>query len=293
MKYKIYQDVQAEKLSKLAPPAYQDTFAMMHLSEKEYSLIVFGTSGEVIRSSFVKKALDELSNNGQKLIAVGHNFTQESRDLLKGHSALIVCKDEFPWTDSSFDHINLIIAAKVKGPAHESYRDRNQRNNTMLLEGNASVKEFAELARQYCELIETHQELEVKDFLEISRQLLVQLYINALALPILEWEAAIEEENTETGKHQSLSDSLQRYMANWDYYYEVIDPYQQEEPCSTLLSDDLMDIFKDLESGLSRYGDGVGLTEAVWLWKFSFTNHWGEHLTSALRPLHRLLEGMI
>jgi hypothetical protein len=50
------------------------------------------------------------------------------------------------------------------------------------------------------------------------------------------------------------------------------------------LSDDLADIFAEVDGGL-RWFDAGQPSEAVWEWGFGLVHHWGEHATSAIRAL--------
>lgn len=71
-----------------------------------------------------------------------------------------------------------------------------------------------------------------------------------------------------------------------DGYWEVFDPRELDEPVGGSLTDDLVDIYRDLRRGLSL---AIGsLSDAVWEWKFSFETHWGNHATDAIRVLHRV-----
>lgn len=71
-----------------------------------------------------------------------------------------------------------------------------------------------------------------------------------------------------------------------DLYWEVFDPYEEAPLVCGSLSDDLLDVYRDLRRGLLIYDAGkVG--SAVWEWKFHFTNHWGDHAVDALRALQR------
>ncbi len=70
-------------------------------------------------------------------------------------------------------------------------------------------------------------------------------------------------------------------------YWEVFDPFEQDEPVCCDLIDDLTDIVNDLQYGILEYETGK-IGNAVFEWKLSFDSHWGQHLVDALRVLHAI-----
>jgi hypothetical protein len=71
-----------------------------------------------------------------------------------------------------------------------------------------------------------------------------------------------------------------------DIYWEVFDPYELAEPVAGSLSDDILDVYRDVLRGLRQW-EGGDYAAAVWGWRFSFESHWGDHAVDALRALHR------
>lgn len=78
-------------------------------------------------------------------------------------------------------------------------------------------------------------------------------------------------------------------LGEYDLYWEVFDPYHLEEPVAQTLGDDLSDIYCNVKEGLlyMQRGSTADIQEAVWGWRESFFQHWGEHLVDALRVIHR------
>ncbi len=70
-------------------------------------------------------------------------------------------------------------------------------------------------------------------------------------------------------------------------YQKVFDPFQDQEPVTTTVSDDLEDIYCDVKEGLLAMG-GSGRVSAstVWEWKFGLESHWGRHAVSVINALH-------
>jgi hypothetical protein len=58
------------------------------------------------------------------------------------------------------------------------------------------------------------------------------------------------------------------------------------QPIGASPSDDLLDVYWDLQRGLAAFDSGRA-SEAVWIWRFGFETHWGDHAVDALRALHR------
>ncbi|HYG77696.1 MAG TPA: DUF5063 domain-containing protein [Planctomycetota bacterium] len=152
-----------------------------------------------------------------------------------------------------------------------------------------AVERFARLARQYCELIENLEQESA--FLEKIHELLPKLYDAARALPEAPLDTGKPLRSAVTARGwEKLFNSLQQKIGAGDRYREVFDAYKSTEPVTGMLSDDLADIYGELKSGLRSFekGSACGISEAVWHWRFGFREHWGEHLTGALRALYWL-----
>lgn len=75
-----------------------------------------------------------------------------------------------------------------------------------------------------------------------------------------------------------------------DMYGEVFDPIPipPEEPVIGSIADDVVDIYRDIVTGLRAYQNG-NKSGALWEWGFGFQHHWGEHATGAIRAIHAWL----
>ena len=69
-----------------------------------------------------------------------------------------------------------------------------------------------------------------------------------------------------------------------DAYWEIFNPYICDEPVCGSLIDDLNDIYNEIKNGIFLYEHGF-VSDAVWLWKWSFENHWKHHAADAIRAL--------
>lgn len=77
-------------------------------------------------------------------------------------------------------------------------------------------------------------------------------------------------------------------LGKYHFYHWVSDPISDEDTGGTSLADDLSDIYVDLKRSLLEYDSG-DKTNAIWQWKFDLRGHTGQHIVSALRPIHFLI----
>ena len=70
----------------------------------------------------------------------------------------------------------------------------------------------------------------------------------------------------------------------------MFDPYDPDgsAPVMASLSDDIADIYRDLQGGLVAFRAGE-IDDAVWEWRFGFDTHWGRHAAHGLFALHALI----
>jgi hypothetical protein len=168
---------------------------------------------------------------------------------------------------------------------------------------------FAVQAEEFCALVDSHVLVPQAVFLQRIHRRLAPLYAAALELPAIEASSQDAEDEEETDGGVLAADapaldegevptslvafrgrlaSLRTMLGSADYYAEVFDAYElplPSEPVIGSLADDLTDIYDELSDGLRSWTAGDARA-ALWRWRFGFTVHWGEHLTSALRALH-------
>jgi len=73
----------------------------------------------------------------------------------------------------------------------------------------------------------------------------------------------------------------------------VFDPFEPNaQPIVHTLSDDLADIYCDINEGLLEIGNQAPVSSGtIWEWKFGLEIHWGRHAVNAISALHALLFG--
>ena len=145
------------------------------------------------------------------------------------------------------------------------------------------VTQFYKLAKKYCTFIDT--KTLSGETLEELTALLLQLYLQGLSLP----DTASEE--PKGGRYKTLIClPFPRLRSALPTDYSMIyDPFAPpEEALATRnLADDLGDIYLDLQEGILAYEAGTP-GEACFCWRWGLNNHWGTHLTDALKALHWL-----
>ncbi len=112
-------------------------------------------------------------------------------------------------------------------------------------------------------------------------EMLMTLYISAMSLP------ATEQETNELSSDISEAVSIRFSEQIPTMYWEIFDPYVDEEPVCGDLLDDLSDIAADLRDGMKEYETGR-FGNAIFEWKFGLNNHWGQHIVDALKALHSI-----
>jgi hypothetical protein len=137
--------------------------------------------------------------------------------------------------------------------------------------------DFFQSAVHYCSIIENFDSNQIHNKLKILHVSLLDLYSKALYLP------EVEPEND---KVTDFDLSIPQINFNqFDNYWEVFDLYHLEEPVEASLSDDILDIYKDVKKGILLYEKNEHI-EAIWEWKFCFEIHWGSHAVDEIRALH-------
>ena len=141
------------------------------------------------------------------------------------------------------------------------------------------AEEFYEHADEYCHFIA--ENVVTADKVSSLMKLLMTLYISAMNLPETEPEIMQSSSNIA----EDVSVRIGEHIST--IYWEVFDPYVDEDPTCGDLIDDLSDIAADLRNGMKEYEAGR-FGNAIFEWKFRLSNHWGQHIVDALRALHAI-----
>ena len=159
------------------------------------------------------------------------------------------------------------------------------------MDDGALLADFRGLAEEYVALIDTAEHGET--LLAELASLLPRLYSTATNLPDARPEG--DEEPARESRFedwQLIGGRLDRLLGDHDLYW-AIDPTgtAEQEPIAGSLSDDLADIYLDLNDGLRLLAAGGPVADAVWEWRFAFWSHWGAHAADAIRVIHARMGG--
>ncbi|HEY4179503.1 MAG TPA: DUF5063 domain-containing protein [Kofleriaceae bacterium] len=149
------------------------------------------------------------------------------------------------------------------------------------------VAAFVDQARQFCDLVEKAREYSLAERLAAFRHRLLELYASGSTLPVVN-----PPEGIEAGPSRDRPKDWAGF-GDVDTYWEVFDPYVGDAPVAGSLSDDVLDIYRDLQRGLTLWDHDAAANSdafklcAIWEWRFHFETHWGDHAIDALRALHR------
>ena len=141
---------------------------------------------------------------------------------------------------------------------------------------SSKVGRFVRAAWQYCEFVTTAAKHPLHERLRLARDRLVELYTAALELP-----EVISPDDDVVAPAPELPKEFPGFE-HFDFYWEVFDPYDHADtaPVVGSLSDDVLDVYRDVQRGLSKWSPYVPSEGAIWAWRFSFDTHWGDHGSS-------------
>jgi hypothetical protein len=142
------------------------------------------------------------------------------------------------------------------------------------------VTTFVCRAREFCAFVEEASKIPLPQRILNARQRLLDLYSAAVSLPNVE-----PPPDTHEPASPSAPEGWQTFEG-FETYWEVFDPYAMQEPVAGSISDDLLDVFREVHRGLRQWEHGEHAA-AIWGWRVSFETHWGDHAVDAVRALHR------
>jgi len=167
--------------------------------------------------------------------------------------------------------------------------------NTEHIVYSKSVIEFATVAKEYCNFLETQQSLTLKQFLSTLQKLLPLLYLKTSMIPVLsdDIDSETPEKYLSEVDYNFLLNKLSIKLGSFDTYLEVFDQGMQfsETPIESSISENLCDIYQDLKDFIFAYRMGTTeiMTDALWECKKNFEEFWGQKMVNVLRAIHSLL----
>lgn len=143
-----------------------------------------------------------------------------------------------------------------------------------------AIATFVWKASEFCSFIQEAGKLSLDERMSGARRYLLGLYAAALGLPSVE-----PTDDAKPARSPEPPSNWQGFE-KFESYWEVFDPYKLNQPVAGYLSDDLLDVYRDVRRGLALW-ESRHDADAIWEWRFSFESHWGDHAVDALRALHR------
>lgn len=158
-----------------------------------------------------------------------------------------------------------------------------------------NVIEFVTVAVEFCNFIESSQEISALDFSQASNKLLPLTYLKASMLPNVEID---EENSTEDFVNEDIYNYVQNLISakfgENDLDCDVPETSSQSgENTIATISEILADIYQDLKNFTMNYrtNNELVMNESLYTCKFNFEQYWGARLLSALLALHKLVYG--
>lgn len=158
--------------------------------------------------------------------------------------------------------------------------------DTPVVDDGVLLADFRGIAEEYVALIDGAEDGE-KLLAELA-SVLPGLYASATKLPDVRPEGDDEPPRESRFEDwQLVRGRLDRLLGDHDLYW-AIDPSgtAEQEPAAGSLSDDLADIYLDVNEGLRLRATGRSEVDAVWECRVSFWSHWGAHAADAIRVIH-------
>lgn len=138
---------------------------------------------------------------------------------------------------------------------------------------------FVEQAERFCAFIEQAAAFELLERMKTARVRVLELYLAGLALPLTEPDGA------NAGPSPAAPPNWPGFD-RFELHFETLKPFDVDSSIGAgELSDDVLDIYRDVKCGLELWNGGHRAT-AVWHWRLLLHFHWGSHAVGALRALH-------
>ena len=141
------------------------------------------------------------------------------------------------------------------------------------------IDRFVAAAKSFRRFVQRAAALELPERLGVARIILAELHAAACDLPrgaVIDFDAMPSE---------ALPPEWPGFE-DFEFYWEIFDPYELDSAVAGALSEDVANIYDNLERGFADLAGGGDLDAVVWQWRHSFEAQWGERASSALRALH-------
>lgn len=151
---------------------------------------------------------------------------------------------------------------------------------------HTDTSELLEIARRYCELVESLDEGHCEPLAQIN-ELLPRLHAAMTAAgPLVDdgnYDASVDLD-----QRFELFSRLHSLLGDLDGYWMEYDVTPDRQEMSGSLADDLTDIYCELKHGLARLARNDDARRTLGRWRTGFCKHWGQHVVDAERHLYSL-----
>jgi hypothetical protein len=157
-------------------------------------------------------------------------------------------------------------------------------------EWQTGIDGFREAATRFIDVVDSCCEVANDQFLMSIQRCLLELYASVLRLPTVEPE---EDENPPVAPYSvavrtEVYERLKEKFGTSGIYWEIFDSTTFSEPIKGSLADDISDIYFDLKESVYLAERNKHPENTLWEVRFSFSSHWGRHLTDALKAIYDL-----
>lgn len=153
------------------------------------------------------------------------------------------------------------------------------------------VIEFVAVAKEFCDLVETAQQMECRDFLQRLQKFIPLIYLKGSLLPECECDnSGLTEDGVSEEDYRQLFADMHTLLGEHDEYLEVFDDNMQysEVPVVHSISENVCDIYQDLKNFTESFRCGIPdvIEEALWELNNNFELYWGKACAGVLRAIH-------
>lgn len=153
------------------------------------------------------------------------------------------------------------------------------------------LSHFARDAQSFTTFVQSGCELGLNELSKLA-SLIAILCARAYSLPEITGEGSETLPELDKSSQERLAKELAARLPQ--DLYVTIDPlevYSDVAPTVGQLSDDLADIWVEVEVGLRSWRQGGHQAQSLagWHWRFTFHSHWGFHAVNALAVLNALI----
>lgn len=152
-----------------------------------------------------------------------------------------------------------------------------------------NLHNMANAAQQYCNLVETVDQLHCEEWIRQMAVVLARLHAAVATLEMEPMAGGYPAAPNFEARFELFS-RIRELLGDYDGYWLEYDKVGEEACKSGSLADDFADIYFDLKAGLDWLEAHPQDTEgALALWHAGYKMHWGQHVVDASRQIYTLI----